>query len=95
MTFKEFLNRKDHAPQSLLTKVATGLPVVGKIYQADPMPKSLKAPKPPEVSVSVKPAMPPGTMMGRRFTDSDRASSVPSKPSEFLARKNSSFRKGF
>lgn len=96
MTFKEFLNRQDDAPQSLLVKnVMNGMPVAGKIFHAETMPKSLKVPKSPEVSASVKPVLPPGTMNGRRFTDPNRTASMPTKPTDFLARKNSSFRKGF
>lgn len=94
MTFKEFLNQRDHKALSSKIQPPGGMNVIGQVFQNDALP-SLDAPKPPDKPASVKPAMPAGTMMGRRFSDPGRASSIPNKPSQFLARKGSSFRKNF
>jgi hypothetical protein len=89
MTFKEFLNQKDHGVQAQSVKSMMNGLQVSKIYQ-DEMPKAFQAPKP---QISVKPTLPQGVMSGRRFSNADRAAAIPNKPSHFLARKSSNFQK--
>lgn len=87
MTFKEFLNRKDQPMTALVSPPSGGgLQVVRDLSQ-DLKPKSLQA---PTVSSPRTPAMP--TMMGGRLAS---AKPIPKKPTDFLARRGSSFRKDF
>ena len=89
MTFLEFLNKKDDKKisQFVMPARVSGLQVVKDLSQGLTLP-SLK-PTTQKIAIE-KPPLPTG-LMGRR--PSDRT--IAKKPTDFLARRGSSFRKGF
>ncbi len=87
MTFLEFLNKKDDSPLSPHVKP----PKISGLQVVKDFSKSLKAPSITKPNISLGKAPLPTGLMGRRPSERN----IASKPSDFLARRGSSFRKDF
>jgi hypothetical protein len=95
MTFKEFLNQKDHKPHALAMKPPQmGMLQVIKAFKNDDMKSSIPDMTQPPECPHVHPARPsisPLLGSGRSFIT--RLKTTPRKPTEFLPRKSPSVKK--